>query len=434
MIERSSRRLQMVLRASGRRGSFTRNVTSTFAVQIVALIVTIVNSAIIARVLGPDGKGILALVLLTPNILALLLSGGIGVANIYYAGRGRLPVADLSSNSSLFAVAATLLGVLIIGLLYATSWLETLLPGVPIWLVAVGLLGLPFSLLNGYYAAILQGLQRIPSINRVTLGQRLLTLLLTALFLLALALGIGGALAAALLASAAATIALALLLIQQGGQLRPRWQVPVVRTTLAFGLRGYVGNVLQFFNYRLDLFLVNFFLGPAGAGIYTVAIAMAEMLWYLPNAVGFVIFPKAANTSQAEMNRFTPRIFRVTLALTAAGGVVLALVGKPLIEFIYSPAFASAFGPLLALLPGVVLLGAAKVLTNEIAGRGYPHYNSITAGVALVLTVTFDLLLIPRWGVLGAAIASSIAYSVIFFLSIGFYRAVSRRAERQSRS
>jgi Na+-driven multidrug efflux pump len=54
--------------------------------------------------------------------------------------------------------------------------------------------------------------------------------------------------------------------------------------------------------------------------------------------------------------------------------------------------------------------------------------------VALVLTVTFDLLLIPRWGVLGAAIASSIAYSVIFFLSIGFYRAVSRRAERQSRS
>ncbi len=412
MIERSSRRLQMVLRASGRRGSFTRNVTSTFAVQIVALIVTIVNSAIIARVLGPDGKGILALVLLTPNILALLLSGGIGVANIYYAGRGRLPVADLSSNSSL----------------------ETLLPGVPIWLVAVGLLGLPFSLLNGYYAAILQGLQRIPSINRVTLGQRLLTLLLTALFLLALALGIGGALAAALLASAAATIALALLLIQQGGQLRPRWQVPVVRTTLAFGLRGYVGNVLQFFNYRLDLFLVNFFLGPAGAGIYTVAIAMAEMLWYLPNAVGFVIFPKAANTSQAEMNRFTPRIFRVTLALTAAGGVVLALVGKPLIEFIYSPAFASAFGPLLALLPGVVLLGAAKVLTNEIAGRGYPHYNSITAGVALVLTVTFDLLLIPRWGVLGAAIASSIAYSVIFFLSIGFYRAVSRRAERQSRS
>ena len=73
-----------------------------------------------------------------------------------------------------------------------------------------------------------------------------------------------------------------------------------------------MGNVLQFFNYRLDLFLVNYFLGPSGVGIYTVAVSMGEMLWYLPNAVSFVIFPKAANTSKEAMNRFTPRVSRHT--------------------------------------------------------------------------------------------------------------------------
>jgi O-antigen/teichoic acid export membrane protein len=129
------------------------------------------------------------------------------------------------------------------------------------------------------------------------------------------------------------------------------------------------------------------------------------------------------------MNRFTPRVFRITLALTSVGAVVLALIGKPFIEIVYSPEFASAYGPMLVLLPGVVLLGSGKILTNEIAGRGYPQYNSIASGVSLVLTIGLDLLLIPRLGVLGAAVASSVAYVVIFLLAIHFYRVVSRRTQ-----
>ena len=87
---------------------------------------------------------------------------------------------------------------------------------------------------------------------------------------------------------------------------------------------------------------------------------------------------------------------------------------------------------MLLLLPGVVLLGGAKVLTNEIAGRGYPHYNSLNSGLALVLTVIFDLVLIPRYGVVGAALASSLAYTAIFFTAIGFYLTVSRGTQRRS--
>jgi O-antigen/teichoic acid export membrane protein len=96
------------------------------------------------------------------------------------------------------------------------------------------------------------------------------------------------------------------------------------------------------------------------------------------------------------------------------------------INFVFSSAFIGAYVPMLALLPGVVLLGGAKVLTNEIAGRGYPQYNSLNAGLALVLTVVFNLWLIPSHGPLGAALASSIAYATIFLTSIAFYIRVSR--------
>jgi O-antigen/teichoic acid export membrane protein len=184
--------------------------------------------------------------------------------------------------------------------------------------------------------------------------------------------------------------------------------------------------VLQFYNYRLDVFVANYYVGPAGVGLYNVSARMAEALWFLPNSVGFVIFPRAAASTSETMNRFTPRVFRATLAITVLGAIALALLGRFFIRVVYTAEFLGAYLPMLVLLPGVALLGGGKVLTNEIAGRGYPHYNSINAALALVLTLILDLVLIPRYGIVGAALASTVSYSAIFVMAVLFYWIVSR--------
>jgi O-antigen/teichoic acid export membrane protein len=173
--------------------------------------------------------------------------------------------------------------------------------------------------------------------------------------------------------------------------------------------------------------IVNYFLGPVNVGIYSVAVLLAELLWQLPNSIGFVIFPKASASTPEAMNAFTPRVFRLTLAITAAAAVVLGAIGKPFIELVYTSDFSPAYSALLVLLPGVVLLGGGKVLTNELAGRGYAHYNSINSGLALVATLVLDVLLIPRYGITGAALASSIAYALNLMTALVFYRLVSRK-------
>lgn len=71
--------------------------------------------------------------------------------------------------------------------------------------------------------------------------------------------------------------------------------------------------------------------------------------------------------------------------------------------------------------------GGRQDASNDIAGRGYPHYNSIVAGFALVITVALDLLLIPKIGIVGAALASTAAYSATFVMAVLFYLVVSRR-------
>lgn len=411
-------------------GLFARNVTATFVVQVLSLVFGIANTAVIARLLGVEGKGLVALALLVPNMLGLFLSGGIETSNVYFSGSRRIDVRSLAANSMAFAIVASLLGLLVMAILLLTGWIDRLLPDVPRWLIAVSLFEFPLRMVLRYMSSILLGLQRIIYVNLINLADYVWTFVFTLVLVLGLNLDLAGAVlasAAAVLANVVVSVALVL---REGGTLVPAWSRPVMRSTLAFGLRGYVGNVFQFFNYRLDMLLVNGFIGAAGVGIYGTSVRLAELLWNLPNAVGFVIFPKAAATSAAAMNRFTPRVFRVTMVLTTIGAIGLALVGHFLIVLVYGPDFAPAYVPMLVLLPGVLLLGGAKVLTNEIAGRGYPHYNSVTAAISLVLTVGLDLMLIPPYGVLGASIASSISYAVIFAVAVTFYRIVSRRTAR----
>jgi O-antigen/teichoic acid export membrane protein len=408
-------------------GQFRKQVGATFFTQLVGLVFSITTAAIIARWLGPEGKGIFTMALLVPGMMVIFLNSGIGVANVYFAASKRMNVPTLAGNSVIYAFLTTMFGMVIVGVLLTTGSLQALLPRVPVWLVLIAMLGLPVGILSGYFTAILQGLQSIIKINLINLAQGALMLALTFLLVASFKIGLLGALMAYLWTSISSLIALTFLIQKEGGVFLSKGSFSVMRHTLSFGLKGHVGNILQFFNYRLDMFIVNYFLGPAHVGIYSVSVGLAELLWHFPNAASFVIFPKAASTKPEIMNIFTPRVFRITLGLTALGAVGLIFLGKPIISIIYSSTFLPAYVPMLALLPGVVLLGSAKVLTNEIAGRGYPHYNSINAGLALVLTVVLDLVFIPRYGVLGAALASSIAYIVIFFVAIVFYSAVSRR-------
>lgn len=409
----------------GRWSKFHVQVFVTFLAQGLDLLLRMASVAIVARWLGPEGKGVLVLALLVPGMLGLFLDMGVSVSNVYFAGSRRLDLRRLLGSSIGLGLASTSFGLVLVAVCMRAGLLERLVPGVPVQLLALAMANLPISLLSGYLLAALQGLGRIVTVNIVRLIQGITMLILTILLVVTFGFGLGGAMVAWLLGGLGCLSAALLALRREGVQFKPVWDVKAFGKLLSFGLKGYVGNVLQFFNYRLDMFLVNYFLGPASVGIYSVAVRLGEMLWYLPNAVGFVIFPKAASTDADKMNIFTPKVFRTTLALTAAGALALGALGRPLISFAFSDAFLPSYGPMLLLLPGVVLLGASKVLTNEITGRGYPQYNSINSGVALVLTVILDLILIPRYGISGAALASSISYSFILFVAVGFYVAIS---------
>ncbi|MCS7039076.1 MAG: oligosaccharide flippase family protein, partial [Caldilineales bacterium] len=357
------------LRAAGR---FVHHVLTTFGTQWLVLGLALVNAAVVARELGPAGKGTVTLATLVTTSLVLFLGGGLNLANAYYAGSGRVEIPRLTANAVAVALLVNGLAAVLVTGFFLTGWWQRLLPGMPAEILLLALAWFPALLLREYVLGILQGRRRIPTVNLINLTQTLLTLVGTVGFVVGLGWGLVGAMLAVVLAGWMA-LGLSLGLAQrEGARWRPLWNRALLRMTLSYGLRGWLANILQFFNYRLDTFLLNGFVGAAAVGLYSVAVALAEMLWYLPNAVGFVLFPRAAATAAAAMNRFTPRVLAATMALTALAAVALAVIGRPLIVLVFSARFAAAYAALLALLPGAVLMGGAKVLANDIAGRGFP--------------------------------------------------------------
>jgi O-antigen/teichoic acid export membrane protein len=191
---------------------------------------------------------------------------------------------------------------------------------------------------------------------------------------------------------------------------------------LAFALPCYAANTAQFLNYKLDVFVVGFFAGTTSVGRYTLAVSLAQLLWLMSNSVASVLLPKiAATTDVGESVRHTTRVTRLSLWATAICGLALGLLGTQAIPFLYGEAFRPSIVALLWLLPGVIVFSIANVLAAYIAGIGKPHLNLWVSGISLIITIGLDLALIPKLNIAGAAIASTVSYSVSALMLIVFF-------------
>jgi O-antigen/teichoic acid export membrane protein len=180
--------------------------------------------------------------------------------------------------------------------------------------------------------------------------------------------------------------------------------------SLAFGLRGQFGNLATFFNYRLDVFIVNYFLDPAQLGFYALGVAISEALWQVPSAVASALFPRTGRSSEAEATQFTCFILRQVALISVVCGAAIALASPFAIPLIFGARFKSSIAVVWWILPGTIALSMGKVACADLAGRGKNGYSSIAAFICLGFTAVLDWLLIPKMGILGAALASSIAY------------------------
>jgi O-antigen/teichoic acid export membrane protein len=180
-----------------------------------------------------------------------------------------------------------------------------------------------------------------------------------------------------------------------------------------YSLPCYLGNLVQFLNYRLDVFVIGYFTkNPAELAWYTTAVSLAQLLWLPPQAMQNTLFPTLASTTDGVRRaEVAARATRLALALTFIMALVLAIGGPWIICLLFGHRFDASMRPLRLLLPGVIPLSGAMVLTSYVAAIGKPRLNLWGSLVGLVPTVVLLFCLVPSMGIDGAAIASSVAYT-----------------------
>jgi O-antigen/teichoic acid export membrane protein len=201
-----------------------------------------------------------------------------------------------------------------------------------------------------------------------------------------------------------------------------------------YGWKAHMSNILAFVNYRADLFLVNFFLTPAATGIYVIAVMIAEQLWILSNVVSTVILPRLSELHEEENKRriLTPMIARWILFVSLIGAIIMALVASPLISLLYGSEYKPVYIALVWLLPGIILGSMSRVLANDIAARGKPELNFYASILVVSANVILNIILIPRMGIKGAAIATTTAYSMNAIVKLWMYGRLSKNPWQKS--
>lgn len=201
-----------------------------------------------------------------------------------------------------------------------------------------------------------------------------------------------------------------------------RPSLPLVRESVGFGARAWVGTLSTAFNERLDQILLALIASEAALGVYATAVNGFEILIYLAGAAATAILPLAARADPLQRSERVLGAFRSVALVTLAGVAVAALAGPPLIPWVFGRPFEASVEPFLWLLPGALGFAALAIFSSALVASSAPGRSSAGPLVSLVLGVVLDVILIPPLGATGAAVAATVALVAGGATSLWLYR------------
>ena len=397
---------------------------ATFATQVAAFLITVGGQVLAARWLGPLQFGVMATLLMFADAVNKFTNFGLETSILYFVSNRRYPFRRFIGTNIINGLVLYGMGVLaILSFMYAGGMSllfrpeEAVLGKAGLWW---GIYLLFAAIVHEYGGNIWLGLQQFRRYNGNILTRPVIYVALLLLVYVQGALDVNAALA-----------------IYGTSWLLPGlyiwwvsvfplplvWDARITRATMGYGIQVMGTNLLVFLVYRSDIFLIAYFLSQEAVGYYYIAVMVAERLLYLTQSSRLVLMPAAAHAP--EQQEKVPLLIRANLLVVLLGAALLGAVAPWLIPLVFTSQYQPAVLPLLLLLPGVVAITLPKLLSADLAARGLPRYNLYANAVNFCINLGLNLWLIPRIGIAGAALSSSIAYLVAALMMVAFYRRVS---------
>ncbi|GAA4559980.1 oligosaccharide flippase family protein [Planotetraspora kaengkrachanensis] len=399
-----------MLRGSNVNSSLSK-VAQTMASRVLRLLLATVTGVLLARTLQPEGRG-------TYAIIATAAATAIVMGHFSIEQTQISLWADQARRHCL-AVNGLFLG-LILGIVTAlVGMMLTLLGAMPTTspLLYLALLAVPFGVMTTNLRGIALLRSEVGVVNRATVAAGLIQCL-PLLVLIA----IGNVTVASVVVCWTISITVPSLILIRALRLRPlRGGGRLACRQLALGSRYHVGVVAFNLLLTVDILLLHALDSAAAVGIYTVAVTVLELARIPAEAITQVALPQQASSDMNDAAQVTARIIRLSLLLSAAFIGVLAALSPTVIPLLYGQSYAGCVAPLLVLAPGMIALFLTRPVEQYLVRLGRPiSMTAIPVGAAAA-NILLNLALIPRWGVVGAALSSTITYVLMAALEISWF-------------
>ena len=405
--------------------SIKKSISFTFGAQIINTLIAFVSSIIITRILGAGGRGEYAI--FTNAIAFAVLFFGFSITSTiaYFINSGKAKARELLTTIIVLAISST---ILVYGTLFLLQYFGALHLALSARVQAekykLIFTAIYFStLLSGIATAYLAAFKKFKVASFYGIGLQILTLIAYLLvYLDAVSYDHNNpfktvvtitAFVALITLIAVIFLFLKVLYIKPSGKFIP---VPLIKEFILFSSMAYIGNIATFFNYKLDFWVVDEYCGKSGLGIYSLASQLSQLLWILPQAISSVLY-SYASSNQQESVRYTIQLKQ----LSFYGTLILGITGLGLayyfIPILYGKEFAGAYHLMMIFLTGVVPYSIPVILASFFASRGNFKTSFVISLITFAISLVLYFTLIPRYGLIGGAISSAIAYLLAAILS-----------------
>jgi len=389
----------------GRLDPFLVNVAMTFGTYVAAAFVSLVNLFVIARELGPVGRGEIVFLITVATIAGHLGALSVQEANANLAGTEPGLRRSLATNSIVLAVlCGALAAAIVAGLVWLFPAVGGDVPGLLLW---IALASIPLVILRLYLHFLAQADYQFGITNLAWLLGPVTTVVVNCLLAAFDALSVESALGAWIGGQLLGLVILIVHIGRHAGFGAPHGQLAA--RSLRFGAKAHVGRSVAVGHNRIDQWFVGSMSGSHELGLYSVATAWAEVLSYLPGVLVLVQRPDLVRASPEDASRFAARVCRVALLLTAPLALGLAVAAPFFCVTLLGSEFEGSIGDLRVLVFAAFGVVAMELLGSALTAQRRPMWTTGAVSIAFVVTVVLASILVPRYGGLGAATTAVIA-------------------------
>lgn len=406
----------MVTSSAVPRRSALFHTAAIFGFSLGQYVVAFAASALISRSLGPHLRGVYYLPVLVAATVTVVGKMGIDQANVYLHATRGVALARLSAQNGLVALIAG-----VVGCVFTLS-LPWILPAVfgdtPVVFLFLAGLTIPFAIHSQFCAGLLSLAGRPTAPFRAGLIGSVCQVSLLIALILSEAVSVTAILLVAVITGVVSWGVIA----HAVGEFTDSWigwDPTLIWSSLRSSLVLHAGMLLLFLHLRLDMFMVEAWMGPEALGHYSLSVILSETLMLATDAVALAILPGQVANTLAEAGARALRAARANLVIGASVATAWAIVGGTVVRVIFGAEYMPAVLPMLVLLPGMVLLGMQRVAGAPVLRAGRPGIMLSIYLASLTCNLVLNTLWIPRWGLVGASAASTVSYTIstVLFLA-----------------